>query len=97
MADGEGGKPLKRIGMIGIFVKEREEAAQLVNRYLSDSGHLIIARVGVPYRERGLSVISVIVDGTNDEIGALSGKLGSIAGVTVRSMLAPMEKVDLNI
>ena len=81
----------KRIGMIGIFVKDRGEAAQLVNRYLSDYGDIVVARVGVPYRERGISVISVIVDGTNDEIGALAGRLGSIAGVTVRSMLAPAE------
>jgi putative iron-only hydrogenase system regulator len=82
---------LKRIGMIGIFVKERDEAAQQVNKFLSDYGSIIVARVGVPYRERGLSVISVIVDGTNDEIGALSGKLGSIPNVTVRSMMAPNE------
>jgi putative iron-only hydrogenase system regulator len=81
----------KRIGMIGIFVRERGEAAQLVNRYLSDFGDIVVARVGVPYRERGLSVISVIVDGTNDEIGSLAGKLGSIPNVTVRSMMAPAE------
>lgn len=81
----------KRMGMIGIFVKERGEAAQLVNKYLSDFGDIIVARVGVPYRDRGLSVISVIVDGTTDEIGALSGKLGSISSVTVRSMMAPLE------
>lgn len=79
----------KRIGMIGIFVQDRNEAAQRVNRVLSEYGEIIVARVGVPYRERGVSVISVIVDGTNDEIGALTGKLGSIATVTVRSMLAP--------
>ena len=82
----------KRVGMIGIFVRERGEAAQLVNRHLSDYGDIIVARVGVPYRERGLSVISVIVDGTTDEIGALSGKLGSIPNVTVRSMMAPIDK-----
>lgn len=82
---------MKRIGMIGIFVKEREGAAQLVNRHLSDFGDIIVARTGVPYHERGVAVISVIVDGTNDEIGALAGKLGSIAGVTARSMLAPVE------
>lgn len=81
----------KRIGMIGIFVKERGESARQVNSYLSEYGGIIVARVGVPYRDRDVSVISVIVDGTNDEIGALSGKLGSIPNVTVRSMLAPLE------
>jgi putative iron-only hydrogenase system regulator len=89
----KGGEEMqKRIGMIGIFVKDRDEAAQLVNRYLSDFGNIIVARVGVPYRERGLSVISVIVDGTNEEIGALAGKLGSVPNVTVRSMLAPADQ-----
>ncbi len=82
----------KRVGMIGIFVKERSDAAQLVNKYLSDFGQIIVARQGVPYRDRGLSVISVIVDGTTDEIGALSGKLGSIPNVTVRSMMAPADQ-----
>ncbi len=79
----------KRIGIIGIFVRERGEAAQAVNRCLSDHGELVVARLGVPYRERGLSVISIVVDGTNDEVGALAGKLGSIPSVTVKSMLAP--------
>jgi putative iron-only hydrogenase system regulator len=82
----------KRVGIIGIFVKERSEAAQLVNKHLSDFGQIIVARQGVPYRDRGLSVISVIVDGTTDEIGALSGKLGSIPNVTVRSMMAPADQ-----
>ena len=82
----------KRVGIIGIFVKERDPAAQAVNRCLSEHDGLVVARLGVPYRERGLSVISVVVDGTNDQIGALAGKLGSIASVTVKSMLAPVEK-----
>lgn len=82
----------KRIGMIGIFVRERGEAAKQVNGFLSEFGGIVVARVGVPYRERGLSVISLIVDGTNDEIGALAGKLGSIPSVTVRSMLAPLNQ-----
>jgi putative iron-only hydrogenase system regulator len=81
----------KRMGMIGIFVRERGAAALRVNRCLSDFADIIVARVGVPYRERGLSVISVIVDGTNDQIGALAGKLGSIQSVAVRSMMAPLE------
>lgn len=81
----------KRIGIIGIFVKVRGEAALQVNKYLSDFGDIIVARVGVPYRERGMSVISVVVDGTTDEIGSLTGKLGSIQNVTVRSMMAPQD------
>ena len=43
--------------------------------------------MGIPYRERNLSVISLIIDGSTDEIGALSGKLGGIAGVKVKTAL----------
>lgn len=81
----------KRVGVIGIFVKERGAAVQAVNRCLSDHGELVVARMGVPYRERALSVISIVVDGTNDEIGALAGKLGAIPAVTVKSLLAPLD------
>lgn len=75
----------RRIAVIGIVVTRREEVARRVNTVLSDYGHIIVGRMGVPYRERGLSVIALIVDGTTDDIGALTGKLGSIQGVKVRS------------
>lgn len=43
--------------------------------------------MGIPYRERGISVISIIVEGDTDEIGALTGKLGNLKGVTVKTAL----------
>jgi putative iron-only hydrogenase system regulator len=49
---------------------------------------MIIGRMGLPYRERNVSVISLIVDGTTDELGALTGKLGNLPKVTVKSALA---------
>lgn len=77
----------KRIGVIGIVIKDREAAASRVNVLLSDYGGIIIGRMGVPYRDRGVSVISLIVDGDTDTIGALTGKLGTLAGVKVKSAL----------
>jgi len=77
-----------RIAVIGIVVSDREEEAKYVNEVLSMYGNIIVGRMGIPYRERGISIISLIVDGTNDDIGALTGKLGSIKGVKVRSVVA---------
>ena len=76
-----------RIAVIGIVVMQRSEAARRVNAVLSDYSEIIVGRMGIPYRERDLSVISLIVDGTTDQIGAMTGKLGNIEGVKVRSAI----------
>lgn len=76
-----------RIAVIGIVVNNREEAAKRVNDILSNFGNIIVGRMGLPYKEREISVISIIVDGTNDEIGALTGKLGNIPGIKVKVAL----------
>jgi len=77
----------KRIGVIAILVEGREHAVPRVNAVLSDFGDIVIGRIGIPYRERGLSIISIIVEGTTDQVGALSGKLGMIEGVKTKSLL----------
>jgi len=76
-----------RIGVIGIVVENREENAQKINSILGEHNEVIVGRMGIPYRERGLSVISLIIDGTTDEIGAMTGKLGGLKGVKVRTAL----------
>ncbi|MGV8145517.1 MAG: TM1266 family iron-only hydrogenase system putative regulator [Alkaliphilus sp.] len=76
----------KRIGVIAIVVESKENI-EVVNRFLSEFGNIIVGRMGIPYRERNLSIISIIVDGSNDEIGALTGKLGKLIGVNVKSAL----------
>ncbi|MDD4088202.1 MAG: iron-only hydrogenase system regulator [Tissierellia bacterium] len=77
----------KRIGVVGIVIEDVSQVAG-VNNILHEYSHIIIGRMGIPYRERGLNVISIIVDGTNDDIGALSGKLGKIKGLSVKSALS---------
>ena len=77
----------KRLGFVGIIVEDRKKAAHLVNDLLSEHGDIIVARVGLPYRERQCSVITLIVDATTDELGALTGKLGALSGVSVKSAL----------
>jgi putative iron-only hydrogenase system regulator len=80
-----------RLGVIAVFVENRREAAPKVNQVLSDHARIIVGRMGIPYREKSLSVVSVIVDGTNDEIGAMTGRLGAIAGVSVKAALRRKE------
>ena len=77
----------RRIGVIGIVVESREDASRKINTVLSEYGGIIVGRMGVPYRDRNLSIISLIVDGSTDEIGAMTGKLGSFAGVKVKTAL----------
>lgn len=76
----------RRIGVIGIVIEKREQAPR-VNSILSSYGDVIVGRMGIPYRERDLAVISLIVDGSTNEIGALTGKLGQVSGVQVKSAL----------
>jgi putative iron-only hydrogenase system regulator len=76
-----------RIAVIGIVVSNREDSSRKLNEVLSDYGYLVVGRMGIPYKEKGVSIMSVIVDGSNDEIGALTGKLGNIKGIKVKVAL----------
>lgn len=77
----------KRIGVIAILVEGRTPGVTRVNELLSEYGDIIIGRLGIPYREKGVSVISITVEGTTDQVGALSGKLGMVEGVKTKSLL----------
>jgi len=79
---------MRRLGVVGIVIENRERQAPKVNEILTSYGDIIVGRLGLPYRERGVSVIALIVDGSNDRIGALTGKLGMIEGVKVRYALS---------
>lgn len=76
----------KRIAAISIIVSERENTDK-VNQILSDFAEIIVGRMGIPYKERNISIITVIVDGTTDQLGALSGKLGQIKNIKVKSLV----------
>ena len=76
----------KRLGVIAIVIEDLEQAEQ-VNALIHEYNDLMVGRMGIPYKERNLSVISLMVDGTTDRINALTGKLGRIEKVQVKSML----------
>lgn len=77
-----------RVAVIAIIVRE-PESVTLLNDLLHQYGSCIIGRMGLPYRERGVSIISVAMDAPNDAIAALSGKLGRLPGVTAKTVYAP--------
>ncbi len=77
----------KRLGVVGIIV-ENTEHAQEVNEILHNFSNIIVGRMGIPYKERGLCVISIIVDGSMDEISAMTGKLGKISSISVKSAIS---------
>ena len=74
-----------RIALIGIMVEDAE-AAERINALLHQYNKYIIGRMGLPYRAKGLSIISVVLDAPNEAISALSGKLGMIPGVSTRTL-----------
>ena len=76
----------ERLGFVGIVIEDRERADE-VNRVLSQYGSMIRGRIGVPDKETGLAVIGIIVEGTNDQVGAMTGRLGNLTGVTVKSAM----------
>jgi len=78
----------KRVGFIGIILEDRERQVDSVNKILFEFAEVIIGRIGLPYKERGCSVITLIVDATTDEVGAITGKLGKIEGISVKSALS---------
>ncbi len=76
-----------RIALIGVIV-ESPSAPEQINAILHEYGEYIVGRMGIPYRERNVSIISVVVDAANDVISSLSGKLGQVSGASVKTMYA---------
>ncbi len=78
----------KRAAVLAIIVKDGDSVAAL-NELLHQYGSYIICRMGVPYRERNMSIISVALDAPANIISALSGKVGRLKGVTAKTVYAP--------
>lgn len=74
-----------RVALMGIIVENRDSVARL-NSLLHDYGEYIIGRMGLPYAKKGISVISVAIDAPEDTINALSGKLGKLDGISIKTV-----------
>lgn len=79
---------MKRLGFVGIIIEDREKTSGAVNNILSNFSELILARTGLPNAKENTSVITLVIDATTDELGVLTGQLGNIPGVSVKSGLA---------
>lgn len=73
-----------RVAVIGIIVEDAD-AVEKLNALLHEYGEYIIGRMGVPYRARGINVISVAVDAPADTISSLAGKIGALSGVSAKT------------
>ncbi|MDD6606058.1 MAG: iron-only hydrogenase system regulator [Oscillospiraceae bacterium] len=77
-----------RVAVLAVIVRE-DAAVTALNDLLHQYGSYIIGRMGIPYRQRGVNIISVALDAPQDVISALSGKLGRLPGITAKTVYAP--------
>ena len=73
-----------RVALIGIIV-EKSESVEKVNAILHDYAPYILGRMGLPYREKGISIISIAIDAPQDVISTLSGKIGRLDGISAKT------------
>ena len=75
---------MTRVAVMSIIV-ENNESVETLTGLLHESGQYIIGRMGIPYRKRGINIISIALDAPQDVISALSGKIGNLPGVSVKT------------
>lgn len=73
-----------RIAVMGIIV-ENMESVEILNAVLHDYGEYIVGRMGIPYRKKNVNIVSIAVDAPQDVISAISGKIGKIRGISVKT------------
>ena len=81
-----------RVAVIAIIVREGTQVMAL-NDLLHQYGPYIVGRMGVPYREKGVNIISVALDAPGNVISALSGKIGRLDGITAKTVYAPEDSI----
>jgi putative iron-only hydrogenase system regulator len=74
-----------RIALIGIMVEDMS-ATERINALLHEYSRYVVGRMGIPYRDRGVSIISVVLDASGNDISTLAGRLGQIKGVSVKTI-----------
>ena len=81
-----------RVAVMSIIV-ENTESVEPINALLHEHGQYIIGRMGIPYRERGISIISIALDAPDNTISALAGKIGNLRGVSVKTAYSGVKGV----
>lgn len=79
-----------RISIISIIVEDADVSAE-VNKLLHNYGEYIVGRMGIPYKDRGVSIICVVLDAPGDVTSSLSGKLGMLKGVSTKTIVTKQQ------
>ena len=82
-----------RVAVMSIIVEDSQMAEKL-NAILHEYGEFIIGRMGIPYRKRGVNIISIAMDAPQNTIAALAGKIGSLKGVSVKTAYSSIISTD---
>lgn len=85
-----------RIALVGIIV-ENQDSAEKINNILHEYRQYIVGRMGIPYHQRNVSIISIVMDAPNDIISALSGKLGMLPHVNTKTVYSKISPVPENL
>lgn len=83
-----------RVAIIGIIV-ESTESIDILNSILHDYSQYVIGRMGIPYREKNVNVISVAVDAPQDIINAISGKIGRLKGISAKAVYSNISSQNI--
>ena len=78
-------KENNRIAVVSVLISDRS-VSEKVNGFLSEYGEWILGRMGIPYKEKGVSVLSIVMDAPVEITNALTGKLGRLSGVSVKAL-----------
>ena len=82
-----------RVAVVGIIV-EKNDSAEMINEILHEYGRYIVGRMGIPYRERNICIISVVADAPQSVISAMTGKIGRVDGVNVKTAYSALTYKD---
>ena len=80
-----------RVALLGIVVDD-PDSAEALNKLLSEYRDFIVGRMGIPYRSRGINLISIVIDAPQDAISAITGKIGMLKGVTAKALYSKVEE-----
>ena len=80
-----------RIAVLSIIVEDSESTAKL-NEMIHDYAEYVVGRMGIPYREKNISIISLVIDAPQTKISELSGKIGRLSGVTAKAAYAKVNR-----
>ena len=80
----------KRVAVIAIII-ENEQSVEQVNAILHEYSDHIIGRMGIPYRQKGINIISIAIDAEQNDINTIAGKIGKLDGVTAKTVYSPQK------